>query len=104
MKPSTTLFILLLSAAVADCGKVLVWLPVVSKSMKITYTPLVEELARRGHQVTVAHPFKSKEKMEGLTEIQSIENLEEHLSNVSRCENLSYMSVSCTAANVLLHL
>jgi glycine cleavage system protein P-like pyridoxal-binding family len=51
------------------------------------YKPLVEELARRGHQVMVAHPYKSKKKSEGVTEIQLIENLEEHLSNVSRFGN-----------------
>ena len=35
--------------AFAEAGKVLIWLPMVSKSVKITYTPVVEELARRGH-------------------------------------------------------
>ena len=68
----------------AEGGKVLIWLPIVSKSVKITYTPVVEELARRGHEVYVAHPFKSKEKAKGITEFQSFDNLEEFLQNMSR--------------------
>ena len=72
--------------AYAEAGKVLIWLPMVSKSVKITYTPVVEELARRGHEVYVAHPFKSKEKTKGITEFQSFDNLEEFLQDVSRYE------------------
>ena len=72
--------------AFAEAGKVLIWLPMVSKSVKITYTPVVEELARRGHEVYVAHPFKSKEKTKGITEFQSFDNLEEFLQDVSRYE------------------
>ena len=68
----------------AEGGKVLIWLPIVSKSVKITYTPLVEELAWRGHEVYVAHPFKSREKTKGITEFQSFDNLEEFLQDMSR--------------------
>ena len=75
--------ILVTMSVLAEGGKVLVWLPMVSKSVKITYTGIVEELARRGHDVYLAHPFKSKEKTKGITEIQSFENLEEFLQDIS---------------------
>ena len=42
-------------------GKILFWSPFGSKSTKICYMPMLEELARRGHEITVVHPHKSKQ-------------------------------------------
>ena len=54
---------LLLSLLVsgADAGRFLVWLPLSSRSVKIGVMTVGEELARRGHQVTVvsSHPYKT---------------------------------------------
>ncbi len=67
----------------ADAGKVFIWLPLISKSIQITYTPVVEELAKRGHEVTVVHPFKNLGKIKGVTEIQSTDGLEDFLKVMS---------------------
>jgi len=67
---------------------VLFYMPYTSKSVKITYMPLAEELAKRGHQVkklilessklfkqfmfdqvTVITPFKSPKEVKNLREI-----------------------------------
>jgi len=49
-------FVALLSSCQA--GKLLFYMPLTSKSMKITYMPLAETMAERGHQVTVVMPHK----------------------------------------------
>jgi len=45
-----------------------------SKSHKISLTPILKELAHRGHNVTFVTPYRSTEETEGLKEIK-IENL-----------------------------
>jgi hypothetical protein len=37
-----------------ESGKVLLFAPFVSKSMVITYSPILKELAKKGHQVTIS--------------------------------------------------
>jgi len=49
------LLLLLLIIAGAESGKVFLFAPFLSKSVTITYVPLLEELANRGHQVNTAH-------------------------------------------------
>ena len=50
-------------------GNFLLWMPMSSKSVKIGVMEVGYELARRGHQVTVVSPFKSKKEVLGVTEI-----------------------------------
>ena len=50
------LSVILLCASV-NAGKILFWTPLSTKSVKITFTPVLEALAERGHDVTVAMPF-----------------------------------------------
>ena len=63
--PPASLLICLLSTAllfpVFECGRIMFYMPFVSKSMRITYMPVVRELAARGHEVTVVTPYDSKE-------------------------------------------
>ena len=42
----------------ASAGSLLIWLPLLSKSMKITVMPVAEAMADRGHEVVVVlcHP------------------------------------------------
>jgi hypothetical protein len=47
-------------AGAADCGNVLFYMPFISESVKITFMPVVKELASRGHGVTVVTPFPDK--------------------------------------------
>eukprot|EP00095_Tigriopus_kingsejongensis_P005737 maker-scaffold28_size608977-snap-gene-1.14 protein:Tk05737 transcript:maker-scaffold28_size608977-snap-gene-1.14-mRNA-1 annotation:"udp-glucuronosyltransferase 2c1" len=54
-------FLCLLILGVAHGGRYLFYVPFVSKSMHITFMPMVEELSRRGHQVTVVMPFAMDE-------------------------------------------
>ena len=51
-----------------------------SKSVKIGVMEAGNELARRGHEVTVVSPFKSKKVVPGVTEIV-IESLFEEISD-----------------------
>ncbi len=41
-------------------SRFLFYMPLISKSMKITFMPLAGELASRGHQVVVVMPYESK--------------------------------------------
>ena len=87
LSSSSTLFLLLLSSMlIASCegGKILFWMPVGSKSMKITYMPMLEELAKRGHEITLVHPFKLKETVKGITEIISSDKVDHFLNDLSR--------------------
>ena len=52
--------------------------------MRITYMPLVEQLSKNGHEVTIVTPFASKEKMEGITEIPVVTRFQEILDSFSR--------------------
>ncbi len=70
-------------AALADAGRILIWMPVGSKSMKITYLPLAEELVRRGHEVVIVHPFKSEKPLKGITEIVSTTEIKKLLDQIS---------------------
>ena len=41
-----------------EAGKILFYIPLSTKSVKITFTPVLDALAERGHEVTVAMPFE----------------------------------------------
>ena len=45
----------LLLTGVAESGNIMFFGPFVSKSMVITYTPILKELAKKGHQVGLKH-------------------------------------------------
>ena len=65
-------------------GKVLFWSPFGSKSTKICYMPMLEELARRGHEITIVHPNKAKQSTKGISEILSSDKVDEFLNNISK--------------------
>ena len=44
----------------ASCGSVLFFIPFMSKSVKITFMPLAEEMAAKGHEVVVVMPYATK--------------------------------------------
>ena len=69
--------------APAEAGSIFVWLPAVSKSITITYKPILEALAAKGHQITVVHPFKMLGHVKGITEIQSITFMDSFLDKLS---------------------
>ena len=50
--------------ALAPCqgGRYLFYMPYGTRSMKITFMPVVEELGRRGHEVTVVMPYPADSK------------------------------------------
>ena len=56
------LIVLLLGTVVklASCGSVLFYIPFCSKSVKITFMPLAEEMASKGHEVVVVMPYATK--------------------------------------------
>ena len=51
-------------------GRILFFMPVMPKSSTFTFIPLVHELAKRGHKVTVVNPFGTKIQHPNLTEIK----------------------------------
>ena len=59
---SFQLLVVLLGTVVklASCGSVLFYIPFCSKSVKITFMPLAEEMAAKGHEVVVVMPYATK--------------------------------------------
>ena len=53
----------------ASCGSIFFFMPFVSKSIKITFMPLAEEMAARGHEVVVLMPHPTKKPNPNLKEI-----------------------------------
>ena len=51
------------------CGNILFFMPIIPKSSKITWYPLVNQLAARGHHVTTVSPYPSKTQVENIEEI-----------------------------------
>eukprot|EP00092_Neocalanus_flemingeri_P013186 GFUD01014211.1.p1 GENE.GFUD01014211.1~~GFUD01014211.1.p1 ORF type:complete len:520 (-),score=100.48 GFUD01014211.1:177-1736(-) len=78
------LLVLLSSPCLVQSGKILLWCPVGSKSMKITFMPVIEQLASNGHDITLVTPFLSKEKIKGVTEIRAVSKFEDILDGFSR--------------------
>ena len=50
-------------------AKILAFLPVPAKSHHIVFRPLLEELAHRGHQLTVVSPFPVEKPVSNITDI-----------------------------------
>ena len=57
MKSLTISALLLLLPTLAFTGKVLIWQSYGSKSHFIMFAPIIEELAKRGHELTVVAPY-----------------------------------------------
>ena len=57
---SLSVLLLLDKPKFASCGSILFYMPFVSKSIKITFIPVAEEMSKRGHEVVVItqHPGK----------------------------------------------
>lgn len=56
-----------------DSDKILVISFFSSKSHAITYKPLLEELAKRGHEITVVSPVKPTKTVKGIKEVFTID-------------------------------
>ena len=74
----------MISTCMVQSGKILFWCPVGSKSMRITFMPVIENLASNGHEITLVTPFVGKEKVKGVTEIQAVSNFEETVNGFAR--------------------
>ncbi|XP_022190398.2 UDP-glycosyltransferase UGT5 isoform X1 [Nilaparvata lugens] len=66
---SVILLCLVSFLARTDCAKILAVFPHIAKSHQDVFQPLVEELAARGHQVTVVSFFPRKEPLANFTDI-----------------------------------
>ncbi|XP_067012380.2 UDP-glucosyltransferase 2 isoform X2 [Anabrus simplex] len=64
-----TVFFLVLAAGASNCARILALFPVPAKSHVISFSALTQELARRGHQVTVVSGFPVKPPMANYTDI-----------------------------------
>lgn len=58
-----------LSMTTVEGARILMLAPVCSKSHRHGFMPIMEALAKRGHQVTVITPYSSKQSVPNLTEI-----------------------------------
>ena len=92
---NTTLLFLSVSLMLivsSEGGKVLFWSPFGTKSTKITYMPMLEELVNRGHEITVVHPSKMKQPVKGITEILSTDKIDKFLNELSRSVRITVFS------------
>lgn len=70
MKCSLTFVVLLSQWLVfSHADRILMLAPVCSKSHKISFMPIIEALAEKGHQVTVVTPFSPENQIENVREI-----------------------------------
>ena len=60
---------LLEQSAVVSGGSILFYMPVVSRSIRITFMPVASEMARLGHEVVVVTQHPDKKPNPNLTEI-----------------------------------
>ena len=60
VKLQTVLILLTTIIKLASCGSVLFFIPFMSKSVKITFMPLAEKMASKGHEVVVVMPYATK--------------------------------------------
>ena len=73
-------------------GRIMFWAPMISTSMRITFQPLAEELARRGHSVTVVMPFHREGKAVPGLEVVTIDSTFQELSDAfSRYVRFTYL-------------
>ena len=63
------LLTLLVCIAFCKCDRILILAPVCSKSHKISYMPIAEALAEKGHEVTVVSPYQPTKTTANLREI-----------------------------------
>ena len=63
-------------------GRILLWCPGGTRSIKITYMPMVEELVKRGHEITIVTPYPGSN-FENITEIPVNSGIEEIFSSFS---------------------
>lgn len=63
-----SLISLLFLASVVSAGHVLFFMPAMPKSSTMTFTPLAEKLASKGHKVTVVNPYPIDKKYPTLKE------------------------------------
>ena len=52
-----------------SCGSILFYMPMVTKSIRITFMPVASEMVRRGHDVVVVTQHPDKKPNSNLTEI-----------------------------------
>nr|AHX56943.1 UDP-glycosyltransferase 211A2 [Strigamia maritima] len=72
--PRTLSLMLVLFVQLTEAYKILCLLPLASQSHKNLFDPLINELAGRGHEVTVVAPYKLAQPIANINEIQ-IENI-----------------------------
>ena len=60
VKLQTVLILLATIIKLASCGSVLFFIPFMSKSVQITFMPMANEMAAKGHEVVVVMPYATK--------------------------------------------
>ena len=69
MEAFTLLVILVIPVSFNEGATILVWCPGGTKSVQITYMPVVERLVENGNNVIIVTPYPIKKKVAGITEI-----------------------------------
>ena len=85
MDPPPVMLLLVSSLVMFMCqgGRVLVWCPGGSQSVRITYLPLVDRLVQNGNEVVIVTPFPSKQEAKGTTEIPVVSRFQEIFDSFS---------------------
>ena len=83
MDPVLVILVTTLMMFLCQGGRVLVWCPGGSQSVRITYLPLVDSLVQHGHEVVIVTPFPSKEVTRGVTEIPVTSRFQEIFDSFS---------------------
>ena len=66
---SLNILLLLNQPHVVSCGSILFYMPMVTKSIRITFMPVASEMAKRGHEVVIVTQHPDKNPNPNLTEI-----------------------------------
>ena len=84
VKFQTVVILLATIIKLASCGSVLFFIPFMSKSVKITFMPVAEEMASKGHEVVVVMPYATKKPNPKVKEIiidgKELDDLHEGMS------------------------
>ena len=66
-----------------EAGKILFFMPILPKSTTMILNPIVEEMAKKGHDVTFVNPFGTKAQYSTLKQIKPSFNVDEMLNSIS---------------------
>ena len=113
VKLQTVLILLATIIKLASCGSVLFFIPFMSKSVKITFMPVAEEMAAKGNEVVVVMPYATKKPNPKVKEIiidgKELDDMYERISVEklktgadSKTPLFEYVDIAVSVSNYLI--